>query len=96
MDIEYDSDGWDAIDAFAASKVSTATDQTADDMTRYVPVDTGALQHTIEPEARGLTGRVYFGDPAEGVDYHLHQEYGTSKMEAQPYARPALYTVRNL
>ncbi len=69
----------------------------ADDMTRLVPVLSGDLRGTIEPEIVSPTvGRVNFGDVDGGVDYHLYVEEGTSKMAAQPYARPALYRVRSL
>lgn len=66
----------------------------AEDMRRYVPVLTGDLRRTIRVEILGLEARVWFGDVSSGVDYHLYQEYGTSKMAAQPYARPALFTTR--
>ncbi|HEU4754001.1 MAG TPA: hypothetical protein VFU47_12905 [Armatimonadota bacterium] len=73
----------------------------ADDMTRYVPVLTGDLRSTITPDASTTsdTGRVWFGGEAasgEYVDYHLYVEYGTRYMAAQPYARPAAYTPREL
>jgi hypothetical protein len=74
--------------------VHPITDEVEEDMQRYVPVRTGALFGTIEKEHGDGYGRVWFGDPAEGVDYHLYVEYGTSRMGAQPYARPALYQVR--
>lgn len=66
------------------------------DMHRLVPIDTGALDATIEGETDGLVGRVYFGNPDAGVDYHLYQEFGTRRMQAQPYARPALYQHRSV
>jgi HK97 gp10 family phage protein len=69
----------------------------ATDMRRYVPVDTGRLRETIRVEDAGPAHfQVWFGDVAAGVDYHLYQEYGTSKMAAQPYARPAAYQERDL
>jgi hypothetical protein len=76
--------------------VHPITDAVADDMRRYVPVLTGALQGTIEEEHLEGSGRVNFGDVEAGIDYHLYQEYGTSKMAAQPYARPALYQTRSV
>lgn len=75
--------------------VQPVTEAVADDMRRYVPVLTGALRGTIRTEYPGkLEGRVWFGDVDAEVDYHLYQEYGTSRMAAQPYARPALYKTR--
>lgn len=75
--------------------VHPITDAVADDMRRYVPVLTGALRGTITPHHLKGEGRVTFGNVAEGIDYHLYQEYGTSIMDAQPYARPALYQRRD-
>lgn len=67
-----------------------------EDMKTMVPVLTGALKDTIRKDEHGGNGlhRIWFGDVAAGIDYHLYQEYGTSKMDAQPYARPAVYRVR--
>lgn len=79
-----------------AKAVHAFTDAVAEDMRRYVPVDTSALHDTIREEHLPGEGRVHFGDIAAGVDYHLYVENGTSKMAAQPYARPALYQRRSL
>lgn len=68
------------------------TDEVAEDMRRYVPVLTGDLRGTIEPEHGKGYGRVWFG--GGHVDYWSYVEYGTSRMGAQPYARPALYKAR--
>ena len=67
-----------------------------DDMERMVPVLSGDLKVTIRKDNSTGPGehRIWFGDTAAGVDYHLYQEYGTSKMDAQPYARPAVYRTR--
>lgn len=69
-------------------------DAVADDMRRYVPVLTGALRGTISPTHPKGRGRVYVGGGRRHVDYWSFVEYGTSRMSAQPYARPALYQVR--
>lgn len=56
------------------------------DAKRFVPVDTGALRsslHTIAP-AGSLTAAV-----GTNVDYGFYQEYGTGRMAAQPFLRPA-------
>lgn len=76
--------------------VHPITDEVAEDMRRYVPVLSGALRSTIEVEYLPGEGRVKFGDVSAGIDYHLYQEFGTSKMAAQPYARPALYKSRSV
>ena len=62
-------------------------------MQRLVPKRTWALHDTIstETERKGsrVTTTVGFGDDNK-VDYGLKVERGTSKMRAQPFARPAL------
>lgn len=61
-------------------------------MQRLVPKRTWALHDTIsaETERKGsrVTTTVGFGN--DKVDYGLEVERGTSKMRAQPFARPAL------
>lgn len=61
-------------------------------MQRLVPKSTWALHDTIstETERKGsrVTTTVGFGN--DKVDYGLEVERGTSKMRAQPFARPAL------
>ena len=61
-------------------------------MQRLVPKRTWALHDTIstETERKGsrVTTTIGFGD--DKVDYGLEVERGTSKMRAQPFARPAL------
>ena len=49
------------------------------------PVDTGELISSIDGSTDGETVEVY-----ADADYAQYVEYGTSKMEAQPYFRPAL------
>jgi hypothetical protein len=66
----------------------------ADDMRRYVPVLSGDLVATIRVEPGSVVHRIWIGDVAGGVDYHLYQEFGTSVMAAQPYIRPAVYQKR--
>lgn len=60
-------------------------------MQRLVPKRTWALHDTIttgtERKGSKVTTEVGFG--SEDVDYGLDVERGTSKMRAQPFARPA-------
>ncbi len=72
------------------------TDAVAEDAQRYVPVLSGDLLSTIHAEHLEGEGRVHCGDISRGIDYHLYQEFGTSKMAAQPYMRPALYKRRSV
>lgn len=63
---------------------------------KKVPVDTGNLRSTIEIR---LTKSVFRGIRAKvGTDktkYAIHVEYGTQKMDAQPYMRPAFEKYRD-
>jgi hypothetical protein len=71
------------------------TDAVAADARRYVPVLSGALRGTIRAEHNVGNGRVWCGDVPR-VDYHLYQEYGTSRMGAQPYMRVSLFQKRGV
>lgn len=51
-----------------------------------VPVETGRLRNSLMHEVKGLTLRVGSRD----VEYSMYVEYGTSRMRAQPYLRPAI------
>lgn len=65
-------------------------------MQRLVPKKSWSLHDSIatETERKGsrVTTTVSFG--GGDVDYGLHVERGTSKMRAQPFARPALLQSR--
>lgn len=56
------------------------------------PVDTGRLRASINtyPTIPSDVIRV-----SDGVNYGFFQEFGTSKMKAQPYFRPAIEIVLN-
>lgn len=55
---------------------------------RIVPVDTGELQESIHQEVDGDGMRL-----VASSDHAVYIELGTVKMHAQPYLRPAAYTV---
>ncbi len=61
-------------------------------MQRLVPKRSWALHDTIasETEAHGALVSTVVGFGSGDVDYGLHVERGTSRMRAQPFARPAL------
>jgi HK97 gp10 family phage protein len=50
------------------------------------PVDTGALKSSIHYEQTGE----FSCNISDGVLYGVFQEYGTSKMRAQPFMRPSV------
>ena len=60
---------------------------------RNCPVDTGRLRSSITEalgtDSQGLVERI-----GTDVDYAPHVEFGTSRMRAQPFLRPALDAVR--
>lgn len=62
-----------------------------DDMQAFAPVDSGLLRDSIRIE-QGATG-LQVG-PGDEVEYAMFVEYGTSEMEAQPYAEPAAARAR--
>jgi HK97 gp10 family phage protein len=60
---------------------------------RACPVDTGRLRSSIARETgrdeRGLVARI-----GTDVDYAAYVEFGTGRMSARPYLRPALDAAR--
>lgn len=54
------------------------------------PVDTGALKNSIAAEKKSQ----FLWWVADGVEYGIHQEFGTSRMSAQPFMIPAVESVR--
>jgi HK97 gp10 family phage protein len=68
--------------------INEAIDQFMDAATSDVPVDTGTLQASISCE------KVYMGFTAYAdTNYAEYVEYGTYKMEAQPYFEDNLESV---
>ena len=59
---------------------------------RNAPVDTGRLRssitHEVGGDPEGIVARV-----GTNVEYAPHLEYGTSRMKARPFLRPALQQV---
>lgn len=69
-----------------------AKDEVVSVAKQNAPVDTGTLRDSIEGTVRTDGGDIILvvGSP---VEYAVYVEFGTSKMEAQPYLRPALEEV---
>lgn len=57
-----------------------------------VPVDTGRLRDSIRVTKVG--SREYTVGPGDEVEYAEYVEFGTSRMAAQPYMRPAAEIAR--
>ena len=53
-------------------------------------VDTGAMRESIHIEDAEVTESSAFVNVGPEVDYAIYQEFGTSKMKAQPFMRPAV------
>lgn len=64
------------------------------DMVDLCPVDTGQLRDSISAQQVGDT--VYISVGSNGAYWWKFIEYGTSKMQAQPFIRPALNRRRNV
>lgn len=62
---------------------------------RLCPVDTGRLRSSIthDPDLRRDEQGLY-GVVGTNVEYAPHVEFGTSRMRAQPFLRPALDAAR--
>lgn len=92
-----------ALDPQLERGVDNLSENVARRMRRLVPKRSFRLHDTIEklPTTRSgnrIKGGVRFGGKVvrgKLVDYHLMVERGTSRMAAQPYARPALYQSRS-
>lgn len=71
------------------STVNYAADKLQIEMKAKVPVDTGRLQNSI---TKGFipNGRTVGPD----TPYDIYVEFGTSKMAAQPYVRPAIKSTK--
>ena len=68
--------------------LESIADDVVEDAKHYCPVRTGALRDSIRKEVTAEAVNVVAGGGA--VDYAGYVEYGTSKMPAQPYLRPAV------
>jgi HK97 gp10 family phage protein len=79
----------------AMDRLQKAGEVVAKAARQKVPVDTGKLRETIRvtrlPGDPKQDIRVYAGSRKKGEAYYAHMvEYGTVKMKAKPFLRPAL------
>lgn len=87
--VEWDYDGLARLYLLIDEAGRPITEDVYEMMRRLVPIDTGLLRSTIEWIYVDGTGVIFVG-----TDYWRYVEYGTSKMAAQPFIRPALYRRR--
>lgn len=71
----------------AMEKVVLMVEATA---ARLAPVDTGNLRASIVSEVRDDVRDRVAGYVGTNVEYAPFQEFGTSRMDAQPFLRPAI------
>jgi HK97 gp10 family phage protein len=74
----------------AEKMIASATLATEDQAVQLAPVDTGNLRGSISHRFAGSLEGVVF----TSVEYAPYIEYGTRKMRAQPFMRPAVDEVR--
>lgn len=60
-----------------------------------VPVDTGALQASIQKSVSSKSGKWIGRIWTSGIEYAQMIEFGTSKMAARPFMRPAVNLTRD-
>lgn len=79
----------DAVGDTTESQVRSAAQVIVNDIKDRAPVATGHLRnsydYTIDDSGGETTAHI-----GSSVDYALYQEFGTSRMAAQPHVRPAL------
>jgi HK97 gp10 family phage protein len=59
-------------------------------------IDTGFLMSTIQSQKPIVIGKRGKAEVWVGAEYAVHLEYGTSKMQAYPFLRPAVFDNRML
>jgi len=69
--------------------IATIAHQVEAEAKQLAPVDTGALKSSIHTGRVGVAHYVV----ADGVEYGIYQELGTSRMAAHPFVIPAVESV---
>ena len=94
--MQFSVEGLENVQAMIDDKINNLTEKLSEgiaesckvveaDARGLCPVDTGELQKSITSEVSGTTGTV-----GTNKEYAMYVEFGTYKMEAQPYLVPAL------
>jgi HK97 gp10 family phage protein len=74
-----------------SKNVEKMAEQIANEAVLRVPIDTGELCGTIRfQKIDDQTAEIYAGYPKDEGEYAAFVEFGTWKMDAQPYMRPAV------
>ena len=71
-------------------EISEATKKVMRSARDLSPVDTGALKGSIKSKVKNRGKSNVTGIVFTVLEYAPHQEFGTVKMEAQPFMRPAI------
>lgn len=82
----------DAMKSGSANGSRDAAEFIKDRAQELVPVDTGRLRDSIRVTEVGP--RTFTVGPGDEVEYAEYVEFGTSRMAAQPYMRPAAELAR--
>lgn len=90
-EMTWDETGLAGIQYASNRYARRVAEEVQQDMVDMCPVDTGLLQSTIRAETVDDTVYVYVS-----THYWQFVEFGTSKMRAQPFIRPALMKRRNV
>ena len=91
-----DSRAWGEIEGDVAATLARLGHEVAQDAQRLAPVDTGLLKSRISSEAPEKTATGWSVRVIADTSYAKWVEYGTSRMRARPYLRPALWRKRDL
>lgn len=89
VDVDLDEGGFEEIMGKLVKDVDRRCLKVEGQAKQLAPVDTGRLRssitHEVERQGEEVVGRI-----GSNVEYAAHQEFGTSRMAAHPYLRPAL------
>ena len=93
MAVKLDTAGLDDLIRTLDGKIDDATRATAlaveGEAKVRIPVDTGAAKNSLN--TRKISSKRYYVE--DGVEYGIHLELGTSRMQAQPFLVPAVEKV---
>lgn len=78
----------DLVKSVASRKLDQLAQDITDDAKRLCPVNTGRLRDSIHVETVDDGTREIVAGSDE-IDYASYVEFGTTRMRAQPYLRPA-------